>query len=62
MKTLNDYLEVHDAILNKFLEYSEKYREIYSNDKSKLLDFEENYLIYLDALLQTSIYTSFSIL
>lgn len=51
METLNDYLEVHDVILNKFLEYSERYREIHSNSEHELAKFEENYLIYLDALL-----------
>ncbi|RBQ22658.1 Glycosyltransferase AglE [Candidatus Methanobinarius endosymbioticus] len=56
MKTLNDYLEVHDVILNKFLEYSESYRKKYSNDKFKLALFEEDYLIYLDALLHRQVF------
>jgi len=55
MKTLNDYLEVHRIIHDKFLEYSEKYRETHSNDKKKLLEFEKRYLIYLDALLHRQV-------
>jgi len=50
MKTLNDYLKVHDIILKEFLKYSEKYREKYSDDKDKLAEFEEIYSIYLDRL------------
>jgi len=51
MKTLNDYLKVHEIIHEEFLRYSENYRKKYSNDKYKLADFEEIYLIYLDALI-----------